>query len=229
MSSTISGGSLPPIPNLGERVSSGTTDDRREFSRMAKWALRLSIAGLVVPLILHGGEPVLAVGIAGGIMGIIAHRRDKREGRRYGYAQAAWIIQVVVLLLGIIIAIAAPSEASTSTPLPPRVERLQAAPDPAPVLEPEAEGGVTRRQARDLLHSLNDVMRAGGAEGVSIRTDNEDGGQQLASYFTIPHLGYVTPGDWAHRLLNDAGYTVVEGGNYGTDAKPAEGRFSVIN
>ena len=199
MSSTISGGSLPPIPNLGERVSSGTTDDRREFSRMAKWALRLSIAGLVVPL----------VGIAGGIMGIIAHRRDKREGRRYGYAQAAWIIQVVGFLLGIIIAIAAPSEASTSTPLPPRVERLQAAPDPAPVLEPEAEGGVTGRQARDLLHSFNDVMRAGGAEGVSIRTDNEDGGQQLASYFTIPDLGYVRPGDWAHRLLNDAGYTVV--------------------
>ena len=146
VSSTISGGSLPPIPNLGERVSSGTTDDRREFSQMAKWALRLSIAGLVVPL----------VGIAGLIMGIIAHRRDKREGRRYGYAKAAWIIPVVGFLLGIIIAIAAPSEASTSTPLPPRVERLQAAPDPAPVLEPEAKGGVTRRQARDLPHSFND-------------------------------------------------------------------------
>src|SRR5262245_23984644 len=85
MSSTISGGSLPPIPSLDERVSSGTTDDRPGFSRMANWALGLSIAGLVVPL----------VGIAGLIMGIIAHRRDKDEGRRYGRAKAAWIIQAV--------------------------------------------------------------------------------------------------------------------------------------
>jgi hypothetical protein len=156
MSSAISGGSLPPIPNLYERVSSGTTDDRPDFSRMAKWALGFSIAGVVVPF----------VGIAGLIMGIIAHRRDKREGRRYGYAKAAWIIQVVGILLSIIIAIATPSEPSTATPQPPPVERLQAAADPAPVLEPEAEGGVTRREARDLLHSFNGVMRAGGAEGV---------------------------------------------------------------